>query len=178
MEPNATSLSSGHDAKIPISSGDPLQEDLSCNDVNQAIIKTWNSPWVLDVTYNVKADGTLKPHSEFRAVEAYQYEKFAFSDKWRSSRRGTMGTIGQRGPFWNSCKFIGTESDAGEALRRYSAIWRSFPYEAPADIWISNVDGRLRKIQRRYPDKLWQYPFSTALDMFNYDPAQATAPSR
>ncbi|NTG38880.1 hypothetical protein G6K91_31960 [Agrobacterium rhizogenes] len=155
---------------------DVFDEDLSCKDINQAAMKTWDSPQVAVITYNAKTDGTLKAHSELRVVGPREFEKFTFSKKWRTYWRGSVAIVGQRGPFWNSCKFIGAENEGQRAQLHYSAVWRSFPYEAAADIWISAVDGRFQKIQSRFPDKLWKFPFATALDVFSYDPAQIEVP--
>lgn len=159
------------------SRGDVFDEDLSCKAINDAARKTWNSPQVSVITYNTKPDGTLKPHLELRVIGEREFEKFAFSTKWQTYRRGQVATVGQRGPIWNACKLIGTEQVGGQAELHYTAIWRSFPYEAATDIWLSASEGRFQKIQSRFPDKLWKFPFATALDVFTYDPAQVEVPN-
>lgn len=157
--------------------GDVFDEDLSCKAVNDAVRKTWDSPKVAVITYNVKPDGTLKPHSELRVIGENQFKKFAFSSKWQSYPRGSVATMGQRGPVWNACKLTGIEQDGDQREIHYTAVWRSFPYEAAADIWISVRGGRFQKIRSRFPDALWKFPFPTALDVFNYDPAQVVVPN-
>ncbi|WFU10923.1 hypothetical protein QA646_08820 [Rhizobium sp. CB3090] len=155
---------------------DVFAEDLSCRAVDEAVRKTWDSPQLAVNTYNAKPDGSLKPHFESRAIGAEIYEKYAFSTKWRRFRRGVPGSMGQRGPLWNACKLVKPDHAGDQAELHYTATWRSFPYEAAADIWISANDGRLQKIQRRFPDNRWMFPFATALEKFDYDPAHIEVP--
>lgn len=157
---------------------DVFNEDPSCKVVDEAVGKTWESPQLAVITYHAKPDGTLKPHFELRAIGAKVYEKYTFSTKWRIYGRGVPGVIGQRGPFWNACKIVKTDDHAGDRTElHYTATWRDFPYEAAADIWISASDGRFQKIQRRFPDNRWRFPFATALEKFDYDPVQIGVPN-
>lgn len=155
-----------------------LGEDFSCKLVNQAHLRTLASPEYSSVLYNDKRDGTLKPYAEIRVSGRYEYQKYAFSTKWQKLSRALPITIEEQGPIWNSCKRLADDEVSGMQALHFSSIWRSFPYEAPAQLWISPTDGRVLKIRRRFPDKLWRYPFSTILEVFSYDPAKAAAPEQ
>jgi len=155
---------------------DVFEEDISCKRVNDAFGATWRSSRVAMITFNAKPDGTLKPHYELRKIGDHEYGKYAFSTKWLRIGYGSAGSVGQRGPVWNACHLIGSDHDGDEGEIHYGAIWRSFPYEAAADIWITTVDGRVQKVRRQFQDDRWKFPFATSLDVFSYDPAQIEVP--
>lgn len=155
---------------------DVFEEDISCKRVNDAFGATWRSSRVAMITFNAKPDGTLKPHYELRKIGEHEYGKYAFSTKWLRIGYGSAGSVGQRGPVWNACHLIGSDHDGDEGEIHYGAIWRSFPYEAAADIWITTVDGRVQKVRRQFQDDRWKFPFATSLDVLSYDPAQIEVP--
>ncbi|TIS62641.1 MAG: hypothetical protein E5W93_04670 [Mesorhizobium sp.] len=141
------------------------KQDLSCSAVNRAYIQI-NRPLNYSyTTYLLKSDGSLKLFKDFRVVGGYYYTRYSFSDKWLAHGQAYFPIMDRMGPRFTSCKLVGTEG----TLSHYSATWHDFPYTAAAELWIDAVSFRLMKVLRRYPEKLWEFPFATAIELYQYD---------
>lgn len=129
------------------------------------------------MTYQVKDDGSLKPYQAMRVTDDNYYTKYTFSDKWLPHGKAYFSIMGRTGPRFTSCKLVGEESSASGKLLHYAATWQNFPYTAAAELWVTQGNRRLIKVVRRYPDTRWQFPFAVALELYDYNPAQAALPA-
>ncbi|MDX8526432.1 hypothetical protein RFM68_18185 [Mesorhizobium sp. MSK_1335] len=146
--------------------------DPSCADVAR-IYDQFNRPMYYSITtYQLKDDGSLKLFQDLRVVNGHYYTRYSFSEKWLAHGLADFSSMSRMGPVFTSCKLMGKEDN----LLHYSATWHEFPYAAAAELWVSEDSRRLSKMIRRYPDRLWQFPFATAVELYEYDDGSERVP--
>lgn len=152
--------------------------DPNCVPVHGALRRTWSAESMSAMIYELKSDGTLKPHLEARFTDSTVFERNLSSErnKWVASRRIGWSPWGRFGPRFSGCKLAAKDSGEAQSGSRYTAKWYGFPYEADVEIWLSLGDNTVVKLLRRYSGTRWQFPFPNALLVFNLDPASAIEP--
>jgi hypothetical protein len=153
--------------------------DPNCSPINRALADTWSADRLSAMLYEVKPDGTLRPHMEGRFTEAAVYERNLASahNKWTVSRREGWSLWDRFGPRFSGCKLAAQDSRALGSGSRYTANWYGFPYKADAEVWPSPDDKTVSKLLRHYDGTNWQFPFPNVLVVFNLDPASAVEPA-
>ncbi|MEY9536251.1 hypothetical protein [Sinorhizobium fredii] len=152
--------------------------DPNCAPVHRAFRATFSAERLSAVTYEVKPDGSLKAFREARFTDAAVFERSLSSpgNRWIVSRRGGWSPWEEFGPRYSGCKLVPGNDPASPSGSRYTTYWHGFPYEADAEIWLSEGDETVAKVFRRYGNSNWQFPFPNAVIVYNLDPASAAEP--
>lgn len=152
--------------------------DPNCAPVHRAFRATFSAEHLSSITYEVRADGSLKAFWEVRLTDAAVFERSLSSsgNRWIVSRREGWSPWEAFGPRYSGCKLVAASDPVSRSGSKYTADWHVFPYEADAEIWLSEGDETVAKIFRRYANSNWQFPFPDAAIVYDLDPARAAEP--
>ncbi|WP_373413867.1 hypothetical protein [Ensifer aridi] len=152
--------------------------DPNCSPVHGALRATWSAERFSAMIYEVRPDGTLRPHMEARFTDSAVFERSLGSERnrWIASRREGWSAWDRFGPKYSGCKLATKDGGNTGSGRRYTAKWYGFPYKADAELWLSPDAKIVSKLLRRYSGTRWEFPFPNALLVFNLDPASALEP--
>jgi hypothetical protein len=163
-------------AEVMLASGDSsssaVVQDPSCRDVNGAYLKTHGSAAFHVLMYRREDE---KPFMETVVDKPYGYERQIRGGKWTSFNPEVypIDDMG-RGPKYTECRFVRKVMLNSISAKHYKALWHRFPNEARSDIWISNADGRILKIIRKY--QRWEFSSDIIVETYDYDAANFKLP--
>jgi hypothetical protein len=151
---------------------DGIWQDPTCDEVDQAYLKTRSYPRYSEQIPLIREDGSTKPYIIYVVTESEQRTWRAFDKKWVMAKRKAHSTWDRFLPKFTNCVLMDDDTASKAQEIHYKVIWNYFPYRADADVWISNEDGLLRRFRRHFPDDLWAFSEATIEEVFEYgDPA-------
>ena len=153
----------------PVLADDGPKEDPTCGAVNRAYVATFSIPQFTDTIHEVREDGTRRPFIVIWNTPTKAAARYVLSDKWEEFDRPSTSVLDRDYPKFSSCQLVDQRHASEGKVAHYSAIWRKFPFRAESEIWISADTGLILRVLRRYPGNGWQFPFETALEIFDYD---------
>ena len=157
--------------KAPVYAYPPMPDDTSCIAVNYAYGVTRSTPVYSETFYDVLQDGSVTPIGDMEFDQGNARYRGTNSSKWEDVDLAEWSVFNRAHPSFQFCELVGVTEEMGRTLQHFTATSYQPSGAAPAEIWISAVDRRFERLQRRFAkpsDFKFGTTSGTVLETFDY----------